>query len=303
MRVIITGGCGFIGLAAAKALRDKGHEVQLLSSTREGSYEGFPMVRGDVRDPTSLTAAVTGINAVVIGHQFPNFPIERPATHDTFQEVDADGTRHVIDALRAHGQPKRVVYLSGAAVQENMAGRHPGIDAKLVAEASVQASGIPWTILRPSIVYGPGDHYFSRLAQMIESAPAVPVFGDGRALSAPIHVGDLASAVAAALDDPRAENALLDACGPNTLSTNAILDLLMAVLGQRRPIVHLPVGLMNAVAAGVLERLPHPPLTRGLIGFALFDNTSHGINADAALGLTFRSVDTGVRDVYGDTNL
>jgi len=77
----------------------------------------------------------------------------------------------------------------------------------------------------------------------------------------------------------------------------------MAVLGQRRPIVHLPVGLMNAVAAGVLERLPHPPLTRGLIGFALFDNTSHGINADAALGLTFRSVDTGVRDVYGDTNL
>ena len=256
------------------------------------------MIRGDVRDLASLVAAVAGINAVVIGHQFPNFPIERPETHDTFQEVDADGTRHVLDALKADGQPERVLYLSGAAVQEGMSRQHPGIDAKLAAEASVQASGVPWTILRPSIVYGPGDHYFSRLAQMIVTGPVVPVLGDGRALSAPIHVDDLALAITAALDDPRGANALLDACGPNILSTNALLDLLMAVLDQRRPIIHLPVGAM-AVAAGILERLPKPPLSRGLIGFALFDNTSHGVNADAALGLTFRTVDAGVREVYG----
>ena len=299
MRVLITGGCGFIGLAAAKALRERGHEVILLSSTREGEYEGFPVVRGDVRNPARLVPAVTDINAAVIGHQFPNFPIERPETHDTFWEVDADGTRHVIEALKAHGQPRRVVYLSGAAVQESMAGQHPGIDAKLAAEAFVQASGVPWTILRPSIVYGTGDHYFSRLVQVIKTGPVVPVLGDGRALSAPIHVDDLAQAIAAALDDPRGENALQDACGPNTLSTNAVLNLLMSVIGQRRPIVHLPVGAMNAVAAGILERLPKPPLTRGLIGFALFDNTSHGINADAALGLAFRDIDTGIREVYG----
>ena len=179
-----------------------------------------------------------------------------------------------------------------------MAGKHPGIDAKLAAEAFVRSSGIPWTILRPSIVYGPSDHYFSRLVQMIKTGPAVPVIGDGRALSAPIHVDDLAQAIAAALNDPRGKNALLDACGPNTLSTNALLDLLMSVLGQRRPVVHLPVGLLNAVAAVILERLPRPPLTRGLIGFALFDNTAHGVNADDALGLTFRSIDAGVRQVY-----
>ena len=134
---------------------------------------------------------------------------------------------------------------------------------------------------------------------MIQTGPAVPVIGDGRALSAPIHLDDLASAIAAALDDPRGANALLDACGPNILSTNAVLDLLMSVLGRRRLVVHLPVGLLNAVAAGVLERLPNPPLTRGLIGFALFDNTSHGVNADAALDLTFRGIDAGVREVYG----
>lgn len=299
MRVLITGGCGFIGLTAAKALQKCGHAVTLLSSTREGKYAGFPVACGDVRDTPSLAAAVTGMNAIVIGHQFPNFPIERPETHDTFQEVDAGGTQHVLEALKAHGQPERVVYLSGAAVQESMAGRHPGIDAKLSAEAAVRASGIAWTILRPSIVYGPGDHYFSRLVQMIKAGPVVPVLGDGRALSAPIHVDDLAQAIGAALDDPRGANALLDACGPNTLTTNAILDLLMSVIGQRRPVVHLPVKALNAVAAGLLERLPKPPLTRGLIGFALFDNSSHGVNADAALGLTFRSVDAGVREVYG----
>ena len=303
MHILITGGCGFIGLAAAKALRERGHTVRLLSSTRnEKEHEGFEVVRGDVRHERGLTQAVTGMDAVVLAHQFPGFPVEQPQKQYTFHAVDAEGTRHVLDALKAHGQPKRLVYLSGAAVQEERAGQHPGIDAKLAAERWVQRSGIPWTILRASIVYGPGDHYFSRLAQMIEAGPVVPVLGNGRVLSAPIYVDDLAQAIAAALEDPRAENALLDACGPNTLSTKAILGLLMSALGRRRPIVHLPVGTMNAVAS-VFEKLPNPALTRGLIGFALFDNTSHGINADAALGLTFRPIDSGIREVYGDAAL
>ncbi len=298
MHILITGGCGFIGLAAAKVLRERGHTARLLSSTKnEKEYDGFEVVRGDVRHEGGLTQAVTGIEAVVIAHQFPGFPIEQPEKQNTFQAVDAEGTCHVIDALKAHGQPKRVIYLSGAAVQEDLAGQHPGIDAKLEAERWVKASGIAWTILRASIVYGPGDHYFSRLAQMIEAGPVVPVLGNGRVLSAPIHVNDLALTIAASLEDPRAENALLDACGPNTLSTNASLELLMSALGRRRPVAHLPIGLMNGVA-GVLENLPDPPLTRGLIGFALFDNTSRGVNADAALDLTFRSADSGVRAVY-----
>lgn len=297
MQILITGGCGFIGKAAGRALRERGHEVRLLSSRWSGVQNGVPVVRGDVRDPASLAAAVEGVEGVVLAHQFPNFPIENAKAHQTFREVDAEGTANVIAALKAYGRPEHLVYLSGAAVRDDMAGAHPGIDAKLAAEKSVRESGIPWTILRASIVYGPGDHYFSRLAEMIAQGPVVPVFGDGRALSSPIHIEDLARAVAAAVDDPRAVNALLDACGPNVLSTNATLDLLMQVLGHRRPVLHLPVGAMNVVASA-LERLPAPPLSRGLIAFSRFDNTSQGLNADAALGLEFRSVDEGARQVY-----
>ena len=300
MQILITGGCGFIGKAASRALRERGHDVRLLSSRWSGVQNGVPVVRGDVRDPASLAAAMEGVEGVVLAHQFPNFPIENPKAHQTFREVDAEGTANVIAALKAHGQPRHLVYLSGAAVRDEMAGAHPGIDAKLDAERHVRESGIPWTILRASIVYGPGDHYLSRLADMIASGPVVPVFGDGRALSAPIHIEDLAQAIAAAMDDPRAHDALLDACGPNALSTNATLDLLMQVLGQCRPVLHLPVGVMNVVASA-LERLPEPPLSRGLIAFSRFDNTSQGLNADTALGLEFRSVDAGVRQVYGGT--
>ncbi len=295
MRVLITGGCGFIGLAAARALRARGHTVRLLSSSRSGEQDGFPVVQGDVRQEPSLSVAAQGIEAAVIAHQFRGFPIERPATHDTFREVDADGTRHVLAALKAHGDPQSVVYLSGAAVRDDQAGAHPGVDAKLDAEKYVRESGLPWTVLRASIVYGPGDHYFSRLAGMIARGPVVPVLGDGRALAEPIHGDDLAQAVAASLEHPQG---LLDACGPDALSANATLDLLMQALGRRRPLVHLPLGPMNAAAA-VLERLPAPPLTRGLIAFTRFDNTGHGLNADRALGLTFRGVDAGVRQVYG----
>jgi len=298
MQILITGGCGFIGKAAARALRERGHAIRLLSSRWSGVQNGVPVVRGDVRDPASLAAAAEGVEGVVITHQFPGFPIEKPRAHQTFREVDADGTANVIAALKAHGRPQHLVYLSGAAVRDDMAGQHPGIDAKLAAERHVRQSGIPWTVLRASIVYGPGDHYFSRLAQMIAQGPVVPVFGDGRALSAPIHVQDLAQAIAASLDDPRAKDALLDACGPNALSTNATLDLLMQVLGQRHPVLHLPVGVMNAVASA-LERLPDPPLSRGLIAFSRFDNTSQGQNVDALLGLDFRTIDEGVRQVCG----
>lgn len=298
MRILITGGCGFIGRAAERALRGRGHHVRLLSSRRSGVQNGGPIVWGDVRDPASLAAAAEGVEAVVIAHQFPGFPIEKPKTRQTFREVDAEGTANVIQALKAHGRPRHLVYLSGAAVRDDMVGSHPGIDAKLAAERHMRESGIPWTVLRASIVYGPGDHYFSRLAQMIAQGPVVPVFGDGRALSSPIHVQDLAQAIALSVDDLHARDALLDACGPNALSTNATLDLLMSVLGQRRPVLHLPVGVMNAVAS-VLERLPDPPLSRGLIAFSRFDNTSQGMNADALLGLDFRPVDEGVRQVYG----
>lgn len=298
MQILITGGCGFIGRAASRALRERGHAVRLLSSRWSGVQNGVPVVRGDVRDPTSLRAATEGVQGVVLAHQFPGFPIENARAHQTFREVDAEGTANVIQALKAHGQPRHLVYLSGAAVRDDLAGQHPGIDAKLAAERHVRESGIAWTILRASIVYGPGDHYFSRLAEMIAHGPVVPVFGDGRALSSPIHVDDLAETVAASFDDPRAQDALLDACGPNALSTNAALDLLMSVLGQRRPVLHLSVGVMNAVASG-LERLPNPPLSRGLIAFSRFDNTSRGLNADAALGLRFRTVDEGIRQVYG----
>lgn len=298
MKVLLTGGRGFIGLAAAHALRARGHIVRLLSSTQTGTVDGFPVVRGDVRDPASLRPAASGMEAAVLAHQFPGFPIERPRERQTFQAVDADGTKNVLSALRTYGGLQHVIYLSGAAVGEQFAGQHPGIDAKLAAEEHVQTSGVPWTILRASIVYGPGDHYFSALAGFIKHAPVVPVLGNGRTLSAPIHVADLAATVTACFENAAARNALWDACGPNILSTNATLSLLMQVLHQRRPVIHLPLPLVNTAAA-LLEQLPRPSLTRGLIAFTQFENISRGQNAAAPLGLTYRSIDVGVREVYG----
>ncbi len=299
MKILVTGGRGFIGLAAAKELRRRGHDVTLLSSTSSSTVDGFRVVQGDVREQTSLLPATEGIEAVVISHQFPGFPVEQAEQHNTFREVDAEGTRNVLAALKQNGNLQRVVYLSGAAVNDT-APPHPGITAKLDAERYVTGSGVSYVILRASIVYGPGDHYFSRLAGQIRSMPVVPTFGDGRAKAQPIHVDDLALTIAAALEE-QAGSHLLDVCGPNTVSTNQTIKLLSLIItGQQKRILHLPVLAIKSLASVMAATNKNPPLSPGLIDFSLFDNTSHGTNADKVYDVRFRDLRQGLREVYGN---
>jgi len=218
-----------------------------------------------VTRPESLAAALAGMDALVISLAFRNSPIEAPRRGRTFERVDAAGTEALAAAAKTAGVG-RLVYISGAGAAPDAA-RH-WFRAKWRAEEAIRRSGIVYTILRPSWIYGPGDRSLNRFLDMSRWLPFVPQIGNGRQLMAPVFVNDVGALAADALETPGAANATLEVGGPETLTMDEIIRTALRVMGRRRPILHAPVALMKAMTAP-LQLLPSPPMTPAAIDFVV----------------------------------
>ncbi len=295
MRVLVNGGTGFIGRAAAAVLLERGHSVRILS--RAGRAAGFPQsprlesVRGDVLDPASLANPLAGCDAVVHAVQFPGHPIENPRKGYTYERFDGEGTANAIGAAKRAGV-SRFVYLSGAGVRPDR--REPWFRAKHRAEEALRASGMPWTIFRPSWVYGPGDRSLNRFVTFARRLPFVPVIGGGEERVQPIYIGDLADVVAAAAGRADAEGRIFEAGGPEILSMNEIIRTMLRVLGFRRPLVHHPVWMMKAVAS-VLRLLPNPPLSPAAIDFIRQENLVDARPMEETFAIRLKTLEEGLK--------
>jgi uncharacterized protein YbjT (DUF2867 family) len=277
--VAVAGGTGFVGGAIARELASRGHRVVVLThrgprpsgagpsgaATATGTAPAFEFRRADVTKPESLAAALAGVDALVISLAFRNSPIEAPRRGQTFEKVDAAGTEALASAAKATGV-KRLVYISGAGAAPD-APRH-WFRAKWRAEEAIRGSGIVYTILRPSWVYGPGDHSLNLFLGMSRWLPFVPQIGNGRQLMAPVFVADMGKLAADALETPAADNATLEVGGPQTLSMDEIIRIALRVMRRRRPILHAPVVLMK-IATAPLTLLPSPPMRPSAVDFVV----------------------------------
>jgi uncharacterized protein YbjT (DUF2867 family)/ligand-binding SRPBCC domain-containing protein len=203
--VAVAGGTGFVGGEIARELRRRGRHVIVLTSRGESARGQLPddieLRAADVRDPESLRAALEGVDELVISLAFPGLPVEQPKRGYTFMEVDAGGTQALVEAGRQAGVG-RVVYLSGAGAGHE-AERH-WFRAKAVAEDAVRGSGMAWTILRPTWVYGPGDVSLNRFLGFARTLPFVPLTNLGRQQLAPVFVRDVAALAADSLEQDTA---------------------------------------------------------------------------------------------------
>jgi uncharacterized protein YbjT (DUF2867 family) len=267
--ILVAGGTGFLGAAIVRELAGRGHRVAVLSRRPEAVAPLFPGVAvearaGDVTEPSSLSPALRGVDSVVQAVQFPGSPVERPSRGWTFRDVDARGTANVVAAAGVAGV-RRVLYLSG--VGADPASDRPWFRAKAMAEAAVAGGAPAHTIVRPSWVYGPGDRSLNLLARTLRLLPAIfPQLGTGQQRINPVWIGDLARAVALALESGEAAGASFEIGGPLTYTMDAIVATLMDAIGRRKPILHLPMGLLR-VGAALAELLPGRPLTRGALEF------------------------------------
>jgi len=228
---------------------------------------------GDVTDARSLTAAMSGIDTVVNAVQFPGNPVEQPKRGWTFEQTDYKGTVNQVDAAKAAGV-KRFVYLSGVGAAAD-AVKH-WFRFKWQAEQYLQQSGLDWAVLRPTWIFGPGDHSLNRLIGFTKFLPFLPLFGNGKQAMQPVFIDDVARGAADLATKP-GTTGVFEIGGPEVMTMNEVLKTGLEVLGRKRFILHQPVAVGKLIGT-LASVLPSPPLSANAVDFicepAVADNTA-----------------------------
>jgi uncharacterized protein YbjT (DUF2867 family) len=162
---------------------------------------------------------------------------------------------------------------------------------KAAGEEAVRDAFPTATILRPSVVFGPEDQFFNRLAALAMISPVLPVIGGGETRFQPVYVGDVADAVVGCIDDPTTAGRTYELGGPKIYSFRALVELLLAEIGRKRLLVDLPFGVAS-LQARLMSVLPNPPLTPDQVELLKRDNVvSSGALTLAALGIAPTAVE------------
>lgn len=264
MNVLVTGASGFVGRRLLEQLLAKGHRVMALSRRRANFPVEVEVALGDVVSGEGLAAASASAEAVIhlVG-------IIRETRGQGFEQAHTEGTRNVVSAAREAGV-KRYLQMSALGAAKGTGSRY--FETKARAEEIVKASGLDWTIFRPSLIFGRGDEFFGLVLKGLVSAPLIPQIGDGRFPIRPIYVGDVAGAFEQALSRPATIGRSFDLVGPTEYSFRELLLLVREALGSRNPILPVPLWAMK-LAVPLLQILPHPPITRDQFAMLLRGNT------------------------------
>jgi nucleoside-diphosphate-sugar epimerase len=264
--VLVTGGTGFIGAALVPRLLESGYAPRLLvRATPAIAPPGVEIVGGDVADPRQLIAAAAG--AVAIVHMAAATSSGRLDPAIAYR-VNVGAASALVAASRATGA--RVVVLS----TQHVYLPRPGLygRTKRMADRLLLDSGIPVTVLRPSLVYGPGTRgVFVKLANLVRGLPVVPIVGPGTWRMRPVFLDDLVSVILEVLRRPELAGRVYDVGGPDSVDFNAFVSAIAEAAGRRARPVHLPLPAAFGLA-WVMERiLPRPPLTTDNVRGAVMD--------------------------------
>lgn len=280
-RVLVTGASGFVGQAVVAELLGRGHRVY--AGSRQGKAVGAAQgLRLDVTDPGSVQRAVGQTDPTAVVHLVGIIQEER---EQTFQRVHVEGTRNVLAAV-----PRAARYLHMSALGADRTSKSRYSATKGQAEELVKRSGLAWTIFRPSLIFGIGDDFFGRvLKELVSAAPVVPQIGNGSFPFRPVSIEDVALAFAGALERPETAAESYDLTGPQEFTFRELLHLELRALGQQKPIVPVPLPLMN-LAVPLMQLLPRPPITADQYAMLKAGNTAPNEPARTIFHLPMRQL-------------
>lgn len=280
MKVVVTGGTGFVGSEVTRQLRAAGHEVNLLS--RGNIAAGAAACLEIMRASEALIHLIGLISEV---------------RDQTYENVHTKLTGLIVSCARESGV-RRFVHMSALGTRPNAVARYH--QTKWEAEEIVRASGLEWTIFRPSIIYGHGDGFVNLFARLSRFSPVLPLIGGGTTRFQPISVQNVARCFVVALTKPAAIGKTFDLCGEEQLTLREIVEAVLAATGRRRLKLPLPFGiaeLQALVAELVFAKLlsKPPPLNRDQMLMLREDNIGDGGMANKLFQLEHEKFALGIQ--------
>jgi NADH dehydrogenase len=293
--VTIFGGSGFLGRHVVRALAKRRYRIRVAVRRPElagflqplGSVGQIHAVQANVRHQASVEAAVRDADVAInlVGILF-----ERG--RQRFEAVQGYGAERVALAAAAYGA--RMVHVSAIGADEHSSSAYAR--AKALGEKLVLAATPEATVIRPSILFGPEDDFFNRFASLARMVPALPLIGGGTTRLQPAFVGDVAEAIALAVDGKAKAGAVYELGGPEILTMREIMEYVLATIGRKRVLLSLPFALAK-LQAQILQFLPKPPLTPDQVELLRNDNVvSEGAEKDGrtlkGLGITPATIES-----------
>ena len=287
--ITVFGGTGFIGRHLVALLLRTGKTVRMAVrhpgrvKTPAEATNSPEIVQADMLDDTSVDSAIMGADAVVnlVG-------ILTETTTQTYRAIHVESARRIALAAHRHGVT-RIIHLSALGASPTS----PAISDRTKAEGeeAVRAAFPQTTIVRPSLTYGEGDHFFSRFAALIRSSPVLPLIGGGTTKFQPIFVGDMAAGLLELLRRSDTAGKTYEFGGPQVYSFKVLLELLLTALHRQRVLLPIPFSVAE-MQAGLLELLPNPPLTRDQVRLLKTDKVVSGMEPTLGdLGVQSRSLE------------
>jgi uncharacterized protein YbjT (DUF2867 family) len=285
--VTVFGGSGFLGRNVVRALAKRDYRIRVAVRRPElagylqpaGKVGQIHSVQANLRYPASVEAAMRDSHIAVnlVG-------ILTESGAQTFDAVQGKGAETV--ARAASGAGARMVHVSAIGADENSESRYAR--AKAAGEKAVLSALPSATILRPSILFGPEDQFTNRFAALARLSPMLPLIGGGETKLQPAYVGDVATAVADAVDGKTKAGATYELGGPEVLSMREIMKIILDITDRKRMLVSLPFGLAK-LQAMFLQFAPGPlKLTPDQVALLRSDNVVS--DTAKAAGLTFEGL-------------
>jgi uncharacterized protein YbjT (DUF2867 family) len=240
--VTVFGGAGFLGRHVVRALAKEGWLVRVAVRRPDLAFHLQPSggvgqitaVQANLRYPESLAAALRNADAAInlVG-------ILREQGKQTFEAVHHDGARNVAAAVRAAGLAN-FIHMSAIGADPHSASAYGR--SKAAGEAAVREMLPDAVVLRPSVVFGPEDHFFNRFASLARLSPVMPLIGGGVTKLQPVYAGDVALAAAAALDGKATAGMTYELGGPEVRSLREIIEFILTETERKRLLLTLPFG-------------------------------------------------------------
>lgn len=271
--ILVTGAAGFVGNNVIAKLVQQGQPVRAMVRRKEKAEkrlhayrDHIEIVEGDVTQRDSLPALMKDVTAVV-----HTVAISMEKGGQTYDEVNYQGTVNLVDAASDAGV-KRFINVSQNGADSSLEYRF--LKSKGKAQDYVAASGLDWTALRPSAIFGPQDEFFNTFARLVRLTPLVfPLIGGGKAEFQPVSIYDVAEATVRSLSDDVHIGQEYALGGPEVLTLKQIEERVIEALGTSRMMIPAPVGLLRPAVWVMQATLPGSPVSTGLLELLAVPNT------------------------------